>query len=502
MSKRRKGILIALCIVAAFIVACVVIAPRLFQVDRYRPYVISLIEQKTGRHVTIGRLALTIFPTLNIRVDNLAISNPPGFPAGNWLGVDRINARLDAGALWHHQIVIRSLELTSPVLNLLSDAHGRWNYAAPPSQGLAANAPGASHPSLVSSNLQDPPSQPAADPPMFSLQEISSVSLKDGSLVMASLTPGGGSAPPVVEGQGISTTLKNIDLAAFANPRAATGAPPATGELHVKSLEAGNLQMENVTSSIQATPAAVKLNNLKFDFYGGHGQANILLNLAAPVLQYAAQGELSGVNAADLLARFPQASGEITGTLESRFTFSGDARSSPDPWAGKSGQGTLTVRKGRLPKLHLDEAMLSLARIAKMGPASGDPSAFSVISLDWQLANDSITTKNVHMEGNGLALEGSGAVDLTGVGRLNYQGVAEITAQKNTLTNILADASGATFANGKIGVPFTLQGTPAKPQFRLNTKSALGNALAPPGQNTKQTQQGLQNLFNLFKPKK
>ncbi|MGH9343113.1 MAG: AsmA family protein, partial [Terriglobia bacterium] len=362
MSKGRKGILIAVCIVAAFIVACVVVAPRVFQVDRYRPYVVSLIEQKTGQHVAIGRLGLTVFPSITIRVDDVAISNPPGFPAGDWLRVNRVNARLDAGALWHHQIVIRSLVLTSPALSLLSDSRGRWNYEASPSGKLAANP--RPNPGSASSNLQDPPSQPAADPPMFSLQEISSVSLKDGSLVMTSITPDGEPGPPVVEGQGISTNIKDIDLAAFANSRSATAnVPPATGQLNLKSLEAGNLQMENVTSSIQATPAAVQLNNLKFDFYGGHGQVNILLNLAAQIMQYTAQGELSGVNAGDLLARFPQARGEMTGTLESRFTFSGDARSSPDPWAGKSGQGTLTVRKGRLPKLQLDKAMLELARV-------------------------------------------------------------------------------------------------------------------------------------------
>ncbi|MGH9403083.1 MAG: AsmA family protein [Terriglobia bacterium] len=502
MLKRRKGILITLCIAAAFIVACVVVAPRLFQVDRYRPYVISLIEQESGRRVEIGRLGLTVFPSITIRVDDLAISNPPGFPAGNWLQVKRINARLDAGALWHHQIVIHSLDLTGPSLSLLSDAHGRWNYQAPPSGRLAAGLP--SGPGSGPSNLQDSPAKPgAADPPLFSLQEISGVSLKDGSLVMANITPSGEPGPPAVKAQGISTDLKNISLAAFANPHAATtGVPAATGELHLKTLQAGSVQMVNVASSIQATPAAIQLNNVKFDFYGGHGQANILLNLAATALQYTAEGNLSGVNAAAVLANFPQARGQITGTLESRFTFSGESLSSPDPWAGKQGQGTLTVRKGRLPKLQLDKAMLDLARVAQMGPVSGDPSAFSVISLDWRLANDSITTRNVHMEGNGMALEGSGTVGLTGPGRLNYQGVAEITAKQNALTNLLANFSGATFARGKLGVPFTLEGTLEKPLFRLKTSEEFGKALAAPGRNGNQTQQNLQNLFNLFKRKK
>lgn len=319
---------------------------------------------------------------------------------------------------------------------------------------------------------------------------------------MASLTPAGQAGAPLVVAQGISATLKDIDLAAFADPRSAAVSIPATGEVHVKTLEAGNLQMENAVSDVQATPAAVALKNLKFDFYSGHGQADILLNLAAPVLNYTAQGNLSGVNAADLLARFPQARGQMTGALGGRFAFSGDERPSADPWAGKQGQGSLTVTKGRLPKLPLDKAVLQLAQVAGMGPVSGDPAAFSSISLDWRLANDVISTTNVRVLGNGVTLNGSGTVGLAGAGRLDFGGTAEITAKKNALTNILADVSGAAFSNGKLGVPFTLAGTLDRPLFRLNTRSALGNALAAPGQKPNPSQQDLQNLFNLFKRKK
>lgn len=505
MSKTRKILLIAVCIVAALIIAGAIIVPRLLQVDRYRPYIVSLIEQKTGWQVSIGRLGLTVLPTLTVQVDNFAIANPSGFPSGDWLRVSRINARLDAGALWHHQIVIRSLDLSSPDLSLISGAGGRWNYDIQ-SKRSAADAAKDGPPAGASRQADPPnglPSGQAADQPSFTVQSIAVVSLKDGSLSLASLTPQGQAGPPLVVAQSISANLKDIDLAAFAAPRSASaGIPAATGELTVKNLEAGNLQMENAVSDVQATPAAVALKNLKFDFYNGHGQADILLNLAAPILSYTAQGNLTGVNAAALLARFPQARGQMTGNLGGHFTFSGDNRTSADPWAGKQGQGTLTVTKGRLPKLQLDKAVLELARIAGMGPVSGDLAAFSSISLDWRLANDVITTTNVRVLGNGVTLNGSGTVGLTGADRLGFQGAAEIAAKKNALTNILADASGTTFSNGKLGVPFTLTGTLDQPQFRLNTRNALGSALAAPGQKPNQTQQNIQNLFNLFKRKK
>lgn len=502
MHGRRKAVLIAICIVAAFIVACMVIAPRFFRVDRYRPYVITLIEQKTGRRVSIGRLGLTVFPFVSIRVDQVAISNPPNFPTGNWLTVKRIDARLDLRALWHHQIVVRSLQLNQPSLDLISNAHGRWNYQLPRSRALAANSPPPRHGSARPAGYANPASS-AQDPPLFTLREISELTLKDGNLVMANLAPDGKPGPPAIVSEGVTTNLKNIDLEAFANPRSPSAAlANATGTLSLKALEVSNLRLTHIKSSVEASPAQIALNDLKFDFYGGHGRASVLLHLLTPVLEYTAQGDLSGVNAEQMASGFPQAQGQLTGTLRTHFTFSGDSSSSPDPWAGKQGQGTLTVVKGRLPKLRLGQSLLSLAKVAQMGPASGDPAAFSVISLDWQLAQDVMTTRNVHLEGNGIAVNGAGRIDFAGPGGLNYQGVAEITAQQNPLTNILANLSGANFSNGKLRLPFTLEGTLAKPQFRIKTARTLGGAFAAPARKATPAQQNLQNLFNLFKRKK
>ncbi|MGH9439509.1 MAG: AsmA family protein, partial [Terriglobia bacterium] len=111
MSKTSRIILAIAILVAAFIIAVAVVAPRIFQVDHYRPELVSLLEQQTGSRVEIGHLSLRVFPAVSIQVDQLTISNPPGFPRENWLSIPRISAALDSAALWHRQIVIRSLDL-------------------------------------------------------------------------------------------------------------------------------------------------------------------------------------------------------------------------------------------------------------------------------------------------------------------------------------------------------------------------------------------------------
>src|SRR6202022_544674 len=104
MAIRRKTSLIVVGIAAILLLALVFVVPALINVDRYRPQVISYLQEKTGKQVEIGRLALTFFPT-TVHIDHIGVKNPPIFPAGYVVQVARIDAKLNVGALLHRQVV-------------------------------------------------------------------------------------------------------------------------------------------------------------------------------------------------------------------------------------------------------------------------------------------------------------------------------------------------------------------------------------------------------------
>jgi len=132
MDRRRKTGLIAAGISAILLLALIFIVPALVNVDRYKPRVVSYLQQQTGKQVEIGRLALTFFP-LAIRIDHFGVKNPPIFPVGYVVQVARIDAELSVGALLHRRVVIKSLVLEEPVLNMTSDPDGPWNFENPQS---------------------------------------------------------------------------------------------------------------------------------------------------------------------------------------------------------------------------------------------------------------------------------------------------------------------------------------------------------------------------------
>src|ERR1700736_2586469 len=126
----RTGLILA-GIAGTLLIASVFVVPVLLDADRYRPKAISYLEESTGKKVEIGRLAVSFFPKVMIHVDDFGVKSPPLFPPSYILKVARIDVQIDPWPLLHRQIVIKSVALEQPVINLISDPDGPWNFENP-----------------------------------------------------------------------------------------------------------------------------------------------------------------------------------------------------------------------------------------------------------------------------------------------------------------------------------------------------------------------------------
>jgi len=120
MATRRRIAVSLIVIAACLLAALAFLAPVLLNLDRYRPEVISFFEANTGKKVEIGRLVLTFFP-VTIHIENFGVKSPPLFPPSYIVKMARADAVLDFWALLHRKVVIRSLVLQDPEINLVSD---------------------------------------------------------------------------------------------------------------------------------------------------------------------------------------------------------------------------------------------------------------------------------------------------------------------------------------------------------------------------------------------
>jgi uncharacterized protein involved in outer membrane biogenesis len=503
-ARTRKYLIIAAVVLGFLVLLCVLVIPRLVDVNSYRPQIAAYLESQTGKPARIGRLQLTLFPHLAIQVDDFALGNPKGFPSGDFFKTQRIYALLQAGPLWDKKIVVQSLIVEDPVIHLLSNTAGHWNYENPPSPG------------------NDKPATPSSGEPGFSLGTISSVRINGGQATIANLLPSGTMGPTYFDGKGLSCQFQDVNLNALSSSNSSSSAsagpsrivpaadnhstPVAHGSFHADSLRFGAIQATSVNSQIQVFPKQAYLDNLNLKFAGGTVTGKAASDFSHPNLLYSAQTAFQKLDVAQILNAFPSASGKMTGTMEGSLDLNGEAAHSSDPLSGMQGTGKVSIRNGRLPTLQLNKNLLFLARMAGVGSTSGDPASFTSISTDLNLASQQLTSHHVTIVSTDLNVDASGVVGVAAPNQMNYIGTALMPARQGGLTNLVAGISGATFANGKLSFPFELQGTLDNPKFSLKTgKGVLGGLSGAPASGAGQGAQpgnAIQNLFNMFQKKK
>jgi uncharacterized protein involved in outer membrane biogenesis len=434
MAIRRTTVLVVVA-AAIILVALVFLLPTLLNVDRYRPQVISYLQQKTGKQVEIGRLALSFSP-LSIRVDGFGVKNPPLFPPGYIVHVVRIDAGLDAAALLHRQVVIKSLVLDNPVIHLISDPDGPWNFENP---------------------------QANSSQKFFPLEPIATVQIKRGEVTASNLLPSDAPGPVLFEAHDISSELAHVNLEAIINP--ASASVDGQGTLNAGRLRFGSVHAANLSTKLLLEKRQIVFNNVTAEMYSGRVNGEFVFKLSGKTPSFATKAQVQGIDMAHLLAAFGNARGMMTGKMEGDLTLVGDIEHSSHPLEGMRGAGHVTVRNGEVPSLELNANLMKLMHFNDLGPAKNDPSSFNLISTDLQLVNQRIASTKIDVDGYGVDIDGSGSISVSGSNVLDYRGMAQITTKQGFFTNIFGRFSGGKLVDGKLTFPFRINGTIENPVF-------------------------------------
>jgi uncharacterized protein involved in outer membrane biogenesis len=437
--KRQKLILFAV-LAGATLIAFVLALPRLLNIDRYRPKVIAYLEEKLGKQVEIDRLTLDLFP-LSLGIENLNVKNPDDFPSGYIVKIGRIRADLDPRALWHREVIIRALVLNHPVINLLSDPGGAWNFENPKAKGSQRT---------------------------FPLGLIYNVQIEGGDLIASTLLPSGARGPVFFEAHEIYSDLEDVNLIGIIS-LSSSSASDGRGTVRASHLSFGAVDTENLAAGLQLEPRKAFFTEIKADVFGGSAMGDLSFDLSGTKTAFRTQVHFTGLRMEHLLSAFENGRGKMTGRMEGDVTLSGLVEPTMRPLAGLRGKGHLTIRDGEAPTLQLNANLKKLVRFNNLGPAKENPSAFNKISTDLELDNLHVTGKNIDIDGYGVDIDGSGSISVDGFDEVNCQGTAQITAPQGFLTNTFARFAGGKLQNGRILFPFRIDGTVEKPTFSKST---------------------------------
>src|ERR1700726_4106284 len=401
---RRIGLILA-GIAGILLIASVFVVPVLLDADRYRPKAISYMEESTGKKVEIGRLAVAFFPKVTIHVDDFGVKSPPLFPPSDILKVTRIDVQIDPWALLHRRIVIRSVVLEQPVINLVSDPDGPWNF-------------------------ENPAAKKGSDPLLIGV--VSLVTIKRGHIIASSLLPSDAAGPVFFEAHEVFSELANVNADAITNPASTT--LDGQGTLKAALLRFGSIEATNLSSNIRLQARRVIFTDAKAETYGGNTRGELSIKLSGKNASFKTDATMKHIDVAQLLSAFRNAQGKMTGKMDGELKIAGEIGHSLHPLEGLHGSGHLTVRNGQVPTLKLNANLMKLAHYNDLGPAKNDPSSFNFVSTDLELDHERISSKVIDIDGYGVDLDGSGSVGLSGSGDLDYQGVAEIVSTQGFVT--------------------------------------------------------------------
>ncbi len=109
-------------------IALAIALPRLIDVQRFRPLIALRVQEATGRTVSLGPMALTVWPVPAVSIRTLSVGDSARYPGREALRAESLSIRVAILPLLRGRLALRSVILNRPILTLIRDARGRWNF--------------------------------------------------------------------------------------------------------------------------------------------------------------------------------------------------------------------------------------------------------------------------------------------------------------------------------------------------------------------------------------
>ena len=369
-----KALKISLIII---LVLGLIVAAGLFALEHYlrspafNELALGAARRALGSKVTLQQMQVSLFRGITLR--GLTVANPPGY-SGNLLQAESFGMRFRWWPLLHRRVEIQRLALDRPVINLVRNAQGEWNYELfagkpSPSTGAAAGRPATT---TGSSRVQ---------------LALSEIRLRRGQLVMA------GDAGEIllrIDNFGLSSSIQ-------LNGQQLSGQGHAT----LETLAVGHaLYLRQLAAAAQFAPDAVTLAPLTGKLGGGdvHGELQMRL---IPATKYSVGLQVTN---SDLRTLLNEAGAQpvMTGHLQAVAQLAGTAGLST-----LVGAGHADIIGGQLAEIPLLNMLATLLQVPELRSPK-----FDECHLEFSVTNNVMFTPVIRLRSSQVQLSGHGQVSL------------------------------------------------------------------------------------------
>ena len=434
-----KGVRIGLAVVACAVLGLLVVAwYAVRHADRYLPETVAYLQKKSGLQIEIQHTAVRLLP-LSVRLYGVAIQNPKPFPPGYFLQAPEVDVAIPWMPLLHGTVTIRSLVVEEPVLHLISDPDGLWNFQNP-----------------TSGNTQ---------PARFSMGTISSIQIEHGTLSSSVLIDPSDAPGPVVFTVGnFSGGVQQQNVNA---PEDRAGKTSITGSLTAEKIVFGRIDLRETQAQLEIEPAQLTFKKFTAKTYQGNAAGDFTFDFAGNKTRFDTDVRLSGVGIHYLLGEFETGQPKITGMMQADMKLKGTIEHSTNPLAGIHGTGHFNIQKGEFTGLKGNKTMAAMVRFRDPGTESLPVSAFSSFRGDLDLDRQRMVSRQMSVDFYGINVDGSGSVDEVN-SQVDYAGNATIETKQGFFVSTFARMfKGADSKHGRLVFPIRVTGTLNDPKFSV-----------------------------------
>jgi uncharacterized protein involved in outer membrane biogenesis len=456
--------------------------------DAIRQTIAAQASAAIGMPVSIGSVRAAMFPTLAVELSDVVLGDPPR------ARLDRVSIATALSAIWTRRIENADVELTggyseAEMLGALAAAGGAPpTHAAPsPLAVVSIRSISVRNVSIRSGQDRIPLSLEASlagDRLVLSEAEaeiggasvrmkgeMSSLARREGHFDVRSDTL------PIAHVLGVFSGVMPVRSASSKAPAdESTQAFKVTATVAAPVATLGASAVESFDARIEATPAGIVADPVRFGLHAGRVEARVLVDLSQTPLAARLRGRVAGLDVARLRAQDDTRADAFAGRLDATFAIQLPAQADASAVLETSrGSADVVVRDGRMPGIEVvRSAVIRFANRAEppaMGPSSD---RFSQLTASLTLQPGLIRISRLTMAAPDFDLAGDGSyVPASGQVAL----AVDVTLSEALSQNAGRDLYRYARDGRRIVLPAVIGGTMAAPTATIDLGKAAGRAL-------------------------
>ncbi len=342
------------------------------------------VSRQMGAEVRLEEMDIALLSGLTLR--GIAVANPAPFE-GDLFSASAFELRYKLRPLLSGRVEVERLVLDEPILGLIVDEGGRFNY-----EGLGGKTAAASGPETPSG--AEPGAGPTADAATGGIESSAFV-----DIVLSEVRVSDARVTMVDDADTNLMTVEDVDFAARLEVRGGITRGEAEARISTVSM-ADVLFVRGIEAPLTMSKEQVQLSPVEGQVAGGTARGEMTTHLQDG-FRYEGELDLTGVSVKTLLEE-AQSNLRVSGTLQGSLSFEGTG-----PMSTLKANGHAEVDDCRVE----DSKMLAvLSRVLKV-PELASPD-FEDCRIEYSLANNVLSTPVVSLKGQAMEVTGRGRVNL------------------------------------------------------------------------------------------